>query len=338
MRHERLMLIDQIKDLQLRLESYEANHCSNSHSNNNNNDLRNCHNNDCDKAIQCSDIDANEKGNELFKSQSCDQENQLSLESSKKLNQQIQEDKLLIQDMVMRLREIQENLNTQTLVADSLKLEILELLPLKLKLQEFREKNNKVLSSLRTANEEVHMLKSERDRLKQELQEKTISIETTNDCKATLESKVRGLEKENKDLSSRLEIKTNELLQGVGELNNMKRSIKDLEKERAEIQIQKSIIERKNQSLTKELARLCSQPYMNALEEIKEENSILKSRLQLRDEALETMFNPNKDINDNNNTLCRAFDENNEQTAVADENCFVFLFGAKKKRGKSNIF
>jgi hypothetical protein len=114
--------------------------------------------------------------------------------------------------------------------------------------------------------------------------------------------------------------------------------MKELMTEKEELKMQKEFFERKSISLSREVSKLISTSYIN-IDEIKEENSILKSKLQLRDEALESLINPHQDkihnILNNKNT---DFVE-----GIADESCFVFLFGKTSKekkttRGKSNIF
>lgn len=236
------------------------------------------------------------------------------------LHQSLQQEKELVQTLANNIKEIQAKIHEVSLERDALNIEVLELLPLRLKLQKVNDSNAKLTIAVRELAEDVHVIKSERDRLKSEIQDKTKLLESL------IESKVM-LEKTNIKVTQELQVMVSETLQLQNNQIASIARIKELEKERDELLIQRNFFERKCMSLSREVTRLVScVPIVNTLEEIKEENNI--SKMHLRAEAMESLINPNQVTNHEDSEI------------VADENCFVFLFGVKKKKERriSNIF
>jgi chromosome segregation ATPase len=261
----------------------------------------------------------------------------LLLERNKEKLLLLQEQQLVAQ-LASSLKEMQTKLTEEQLVVDSLKVEVLELLPLRLKLQNYKDSNDKLTTSLRVISEEKHLLKASSERLKVDLEEKTQTIEALVASKVGLENKVKALERETLSMANDLESMNSQVLK----LQDLQAShvarLKELSNEKEELLIQKSLFERKSISLSREVSRLVSTStsYLNTLDELKDENKTTK--LKLRDEALESLISP---IQDNR-------EDHLDCEHVADDNCFVFLFGGRKgkeskadkqdKRGKSNVF
>ena len=257
----------------------------------------------------------------------------LMLERNKERLLLLQEQQLVAQ-LASSLKEMQTKLTEEQLVVDSLKVEVLELLPLRLKLQNYKDSNDKLTTSLRVISEEKHLLKASSERLKVDLEERSQTIEALVASKVGLENKVKALERETLTMTNDLESINAQVLKLQELQTNHITRIKELSNEKEELCIQKSLFERKSISLSREVSRLVSTStsYLNTLDELKDENKTTK--LKLRDEALESLISPIQDMRG----------DHLDTEHVADDNCFVFLFGARKgkakgdKRGKSNVF
>jgi len=266
----------------------------------------------------------------------------LLLERNKERLLLLQEQQLVAQ-LASSLKEMQTKLTEEQLAVDSLKVEVLELLPLRLKLQNYKDSNEKLTTQLRVISEEKHLLKASSERLKVDLEEKVQTIEALVASKIGLESKVKALERETLTMTNDLESINAQVLKLQELQTSHVARIKELSNEKEELSIQKSLYERKSISLSREVSRLVSTStsYLNTLDELKDENKSAKGKLQ-RDatdfEALESLISPILDTRG----------DHPDSEHVADDNCFVFLFGGRKgkerkgdkggKRGKSNVF
>ena len=235
-----------------------------------------------------------------------------------RLTQQLDQEKNLVEELARRLVDLQSQCNSLVIMNDTLKLDVLELLPLRLKLNCNKDNIDRLSLELRIASEDNHVQKAMIDRLKSELNEKIES-------KAFLDIRVTALEKEVSSLASSLDLKSKQAMH----LQEMCKRAAELEKENEVLLQQKNYYERKSNSLSREVSRLVATPILNTIEEIKE---VEVKPLQHSDSLLR-QGHKRDDIIDKS-------DEN-----IADDNCFVFLFGtkrdksrSKKGRGKSNIF